>query len=477
MIKVIGTPIYSRTTYNIVVDFHGEEMRIRGQNSSVYNSYSDYTYATKEELIIAHHYELLDSIEEEKLERAIKAQNRREAYAEKKKLEEIKTLAKELKFSRPELSYEERMDLAAAELFERNRKISWKYLNGLPSEKIRSIRYQKLEKKFLRFVKPLNSKYRTLKEFYSDFRLKFNWSSVGLSNSEWSYCRILKGNMALVGNHNRVLSYNNFSREGFIFDAFDVLSILFNMSLDDILDLLNIKISEYETFRTEQRHYKTILRTLDLIGDIKDIKRLALIDVYRVLITKGLEKMNSKNFKNDKAVFFYSITAILKELGLQETKSNISKIGNKINLLVTLGLINKVFRTELPQSLIFENGKGYDNNYFIVPELDFKLIKEKAAILRENQVGAHNISFRVISEVFTIDFAKTIFNQLKEKTVKAIQDIKKVGKELYRLFIKEATTMSGHIDKQLINDLVNNVATKEELETFLKDVDDDDCCF
>lgn len=476
--KIINE-LYTQRTYSILYEISGEEYRAAGSNNKVFNQHKDFGYSTKAEFIIAYNMRTVSSDEEETIDKAIKAENRRKAYHEKMKLIEIKTLAKELRYEHPELTWDERMDLASTELYDRDQNISWKFLKSLSNNKIRSIRYQKLDKRFIQFVKPLDTTYKTLAEFYRDFRIKFDWSAFELSNTEWSHCRILKGNTAIIGNHNRILSYNSFSREGFIFDAFDVLNLLFSMSLDDVLEMLNIKVIQYDTFRAEQRHYKTILNTLDVMSELPNIKRLGVMDVYKVLLEKGLDKMHSKNFVNDKSVFYYSITAIIKELGIQETKSTIVKVGAKINLLCSLGLIKKLFRNELPESLIFENGKGYDNNYFVVPELDFDSIKANATTLKAFKVGAHNISFKVISEVFSLDYAKGIFNQLKEKAKKATDAVKKVGKALYDRFVQAATCLSGHLDNSLLGYYVENFDTLEAFELHLEkeDSEEDDIPF
>lgn len=468
---------YTKSSYMIEFEGYGEKFKIHGRYSKFYNNYSKYGYISKEHFILDIHNHGVNELDEI-IRKDYKAFKRAEAYKEKKFRTEARTLAHELKEEHPDLSFSERYDFAWELLLDRNNKIAWKYLKEASVAKISSMKYQKLNKNVINKLPKLNRNFNTLKEFFNEFRIQFDWSVLGLSDTEWSYCPVLKGNHSIVGTGNRLVSYNKISMEGFIFDGYDMLNLFFGMSMEEILEATGVVVFEYEKYKAEKEHYNNVLSMIDDLKVNPYVRKINALDVYQELVSFGMSKINTLNFKGSKNVFYYSIKHILDSIGLEQTPANIAKIGNKINMLAAIGLIKKVMGDEVPKNVFRTNDKGYDYNYFIIPNFRLSDVERKAYKLSENKVGIHNISFKVIAEAFSASFAAKVFNKLKEA---AIKTGKTVSSKLMKAFYTFATAENGSVDKALLKNCIANFDTLEDFElnkhTLFEEDDDVDDFF
>lgn len=475
--KIIESLITS-FEYRITYEIAGMQFVIKGKSNKFFNEYARFGYKNRDEFVIdIHNHNNTNS----PINKAFRAFRKSEGYKQKRLKIEARTLANELKDEHPTLSFSERYDMAWDMLADRGKKITWKYLKEVSDSKLKSIRHQKLNKVISTKIPTLNKHFRTLKDFYETLRLEFDWSVLGLSNEDWTFCTVLKGNSAIIGTGNRLVSYNNISREGFILDGFDMMNLLFNMSLSDVLIATNCSVDEYELYQSEKQYYQKILASIDTLYFNPAIRRTGALDVFEEIVAFGISKINTINFKGSKNVFFYSIKHILENMDIVENKANIAKIGNKLNMLCAVGLLQKVMGKDIPESLYFNNGKGYDNNYFIVPNFDIQEVEKMATKLRSNHIGLHNISFKTVSEAFNFNFAVTIFNRLKEVSDNLKEAFKHISTELMQLFKTFCLETIGYVSYKEIKYYAKYyddiTSFNEYKESVLSDDDNDDMPF
>jgi|GEM_PF-4181933 len=235
------------------------------------------------------------------------------------------------------------------------------------------------------------------------------------------------------GNHrisdkNRLLI--NFNDKIVILDAFDFLS-LFGVDLNYVLKLDKVSCHQHKEYLAQQETYRS---NLEKIGSASDQNIKAILNdkvkmVYSCLMSKGQRVMNSSLMVQGYSVFTYPIKMIMADLGLNDTKQNVKMVADSINILTSLGLINKISTTKLKKlgraDLIYDTKKGYDNNYFYVKELDLNTVGARAAALKAEGVRIGHISHKIISNVLDNNIANKIFNKLKESfyTVNRLGDL------------------------------------------------------
>lgn len=220
-----------------------------------------------------------------------------------------------------------------------------------------------------------------------------------------------------VSQKNRLIV--NLNDKKIIMDAFDLFSLV-DVDLNYVLDLEKVVCTEYIKFKAQKATYELNQKAIEEteLQNVKAVLNDNVRTVYLALMKKGYEVMNSSLFVEDYSVFTYPIKMIMSDLDLEDSKYNLKMVADSINILTTLGIINKISTQRLKdlgrEDLIYDNKKGYENNYFYVKQLDMETIEQRAKVLRNDSVRIGHISHKIISTLFSTEFANRVFNKLKE---------------------------------------------------------------
>ncbi|MCT4594186.1 MAG: hypothetical protein N4A57_07965 [Anaeromicrobium sp.] len=430
-----------------------------------FNRYKEFGFKSKDDFIFNYIQKNITTEQREKIDELMKQENKLIGYKRKKSNEKKMKIREEIKEKHGNLLYKEREKLVKrASKNPSGRAIRMRLLKDLKDDEIKALKRKlKLKKKDIKdIIKKIEideDEFETIQEVYKYFGgmvdpmdyiegLKINWMD----------CSIIKGNTALISIYNdkyKILSSNLKKEECLAFDLIDLFG-LYNIDIFQIIEMKELKVKGYEQIKAgqkkledERKRYKKMIKEIQSkkIGNkypklSKYLKNI--IDVYIKLLEKGIENINhTGQFLGDKGIYFVSIRDLVKLFNDEGIKIEKSSVCNKINLLCCLGLIEKVFAWSLPVALIPDDKKvykakdWYDNNYFILPKVDFKEVEKIALILKENNITLRNFNKKTVEEVFGQDMVDRIFQKTKKENDKEfetkIEEFKNGNKEIEKV--------------------------------------------
>lgn len=394
----------------------GKEATALGKFTREFYNFKKYGFNSVEDMLLA---DIQNNLSNEAI-KAINLSFRNDGFKEYKFKQTHEKIMKKLKAEG--YSEDDAFEMAFDVMQENKSNISYKYLKNLNEEEIQNLKSNlnisadKAESVLSSFDVENTKK---LKQFYSKFRTGFNWADFGLQLGVFKYNTILEDFSGVIAGHNRIILINQAEGIGYIFDAFDLFNILFDMDLEKILTTTNAKCKEFNAYKKEASFYEEALLIEEKLSEASLNMFEKASDVYYALVKKGQQVMNSNNFMNEKLVFTYPIKMICEDLDLEINQQNISVVADKINILCSMNIISKVFKDELLLNkmghIVHETGKGYDCNYFMIKPFDFKMIDTLSRTLRRAKIRVKHISSSVIGKVLGKLFADEIFNKLYRK--------------------------------------------------------------
>lgn len=286
-------------------------------------------------------------------------------------------------------------------------------------------------------------------------------------------------------------------------DIIDIVQRLFNKSFNETIkylcDLYNIDFSISEFQREQQDKYDLNTRFINREGLIKLRNNMpsvyTYIKPYKIILNEMInfarEKMLSSQYKyNNESLFFVSNRYLRDMINMEledisDVRLDIADINRYINMLATLGFLNKIHPANLPRSLYLKakqiaERREYSRKimFYTMPNFyDIQFIAhERAKVMLENKIELRDISQRNISSLFGDQVATEIYHinkhysEIEEKTVS-----KYIG------FIKKEIEDKGYTTKEDIIKIPINIKingktkrlTKNEKSNILNKIFDD----
>ncbi|MFF2531627.1 hypothetical protein ACFVS2_22235 [Brevibacillus sp. NPDC058079] len=250
-------------------------------------------------------------------------------------------------------------------------------------------------------------------------------------------CKFIFGNYAWIS-QNKSGHYRYFSKkkggEVVSFDFLDLVEIMYGIStmeaIDKVLEIYSIRFME-EVWKKEQK--EKYLRNYQFIkSELQNEQRYPGLHRYLKEFIPLLESMNAlgtlhihkKEYSyHGQNLFFASNSHIANFLGIYTS----SKVVKLLNLFASLGFIEKAPSNELHPLFLKESariteqrGLGNMVSFYIVHSFEeiAQKAEERAILLEKNGIRYSNLSKTVLSKVFGIDFADTVYVQTVQKNKK-----------------------------------------------------------
>lgn len=425
--------------------------------------YKNFGYDTKEEFIYAYAKRELTLEEKYEIDKLKNYEHKIDGYKTKLLNDKKMMVREQIKEKHGNLFYKEREKIVKRAINNPSGKaIRWRYLKDLKVDEIESLKRKlKLKKRDIRKIInkiEIDEEFQTIKELFEYFGSLIDPMDYinGLSVIEWTECPIIKGHtshLKIYKDKYKILSSNPKTQAGVMFDLIDLFTI-YNIDMFQVIDRIGIKVKEYEIIKEEQAKLaKEKKRFRKMFRDIQN-KNIAnkyptlskhmksLLDVYIKLLEQGVvNARHTGQLKNGKCVYFTSIRDLVEAFEEEGITVKKSSIGNKINMLCCLGLLEKVFTKELPVGLrpdkkkVYRQKDWYNNNYFILPDVNFEEIEKIAILLKDGNITLRNFSKKAVKEVFGQEMVDKVFQSRKAKlknndekvTADSIEDTKQIA--------------------------------------------------
>lgn len=325
--------------------------------------------------------------------------------------------------------------------------------------------------------------YPDLFEFISQIDIGKCFTPV-INLNEYMSCRIFEGNYAWIS-RNQDGHYRYFSkrRKGktVSLDLLDFVETCYGKStyesIEIILQTFNIKFTEEYWKQEQQKKYfkneQFLHHSLSLYPQLETLisENAELLELMNVLGNLYLFK-REYTYKNEN--LFFSSTSYLSRL---LNTPNKTKVNQLVNLLATLGLIEKVPTHKIPPVLLKESSKiqndrllGNSINYYIVHSFEEVVhqAEQRAKVLLDNGIRYFSISKSVIENLFGLDFAQMIYPQIVQKNKLRTNDKKENIEKMLRKNFERLLNEQGYLTKTMVASLPVFDLSIEKKQAYLK---------
>lgn len=402
-----------------------------------FDEYKKYEFDTIEDFIINYVYEKIDKgtmrtlknkamKEDEKKEKQKNLKRKKDGYKKKLRKEEKEKTIKELQEKHPDLKYSEIIKIAIAKV---DNKVNWKFYIRLTEKEKKSLKRKMILKKkdikqFIQDIDLEEDEFETIKQVYNYVAGEVNFRNYLDIKYLIGDCPLIKGYKSVVNKYDdfyKIMSFNPKKREGIILNIWDLFD-LYNINVFDFIRIKNLKVKEVEEYnekmkilKKEKKRYDKVIKQIDCMNNknpeiYKYLKKH--LDTLKLIITEGKNNICSTKYlrEDNKAIFFASVRYLEKNC-----KIKFQTISKKINLFCVLGILSKEFN---PKNMNYDNNYSYDINYLVLNDIDWKEVKKRIDILKENKITLRDVSFKTISEILGQELAENIFQKRKAKEKK-----------------------------------------------------------
>ena len=235
-------------------------------------------------------------------------------------------------------------------------------------------------------------------------------------------CMLIKGNYSWISCDEKG-EYRYFSSKPngrvFLFDILDLIQINYKMNYKDLLDFFKSNLSivvKNEFLRAESEKYQDNIENIEVFTEnnhnLKEILKNK-EDIYIELNKIGLENLFSKTLTHQRNAIFFASTGYIKNR--LDNKYSVSTINKVVNMLSTIGIINKIQEHEIPLEFREGNKKKVNNftSYYSIPNLkeNLEVYLRRVDMLKENNLNYYNLTKKQVLEVFGEDTFLDVYVQ------------------------------------------------------------------
>ncbi|MBP1308823.1 hypothetical protein JOD82_001843 [Paenibacillus sp. 1182] len=295
-------------------------------------------------------------------------------------------------------------------------------------------------------------------------------------------CKYIFGNYAWItqdsNGHYRYFSKKK-SGDVVSFDLLDLIEIAYGIptmeAVEKATEIFSIRFME-EVWKKEQKE-KYIRNYQFIQSEIQDENQYPMLYRYLREFAPLLEALNALatlhihkkeySYKNHNS-FFASSSHITNVMGMYTS----SKIAKLLNVFAVLGLIEKVPTSELHPLFLKESLKiseqrclGNTVSFYIVHSFEqvAEEAERRAALLNQNGIRYSNISKTVLSKVFGLEFAESIYVQTIQKNKKKqAKRLEVVQHQLEINFLEKARRASVVTKSNVLEQEVGELTEKQK---------------